>query len=237
MKYRVGVIGYGPFAKAMETWLEPYCDFVNFNRSEFPDQLAEALSQPVVVLSIPAQYLADFLQTNRTLLNPRAVYIDVCSVKVMPVKAMVEHLPDTAEIIASHPIFGPQSGKHGIAGLPIMVHPVRASDATYQKFIDLLHTLELKVIEATPEEHDREMAYVQGLTHYIGRAMQLIGIHDSPYATQAFRDLLEMKDIQGKDSDDLFYSIVHHNPYAKQVLKELADTQKQLSKQFDLPDF
>lgn len=235
MKYQVGVIGYGPFAAAMERWLEPYCEFVNFNRRQFPEHLTEALAQPIVVLSIPAQFLDGFLEQHQALLNPNALYIDVCSVKVAPVAAMLARLPATAQIIATHPIFGPESGKNGIAGLPIMVNNVRTQAETYETFLALLRTLELHIIESTPEEHDQEMAYVQGLTHYIGRAMQRLNVSDTPYATGAYHALLQMKDIQGNDSDDLFYSIVHHNPYTKQVLKDFNAAQKDIDAQFDLP--
>lgn len=42
-------------------------------------------------------------------------------------------------------------------------------------------------------------------------------IPDSELATMAYKDLLDMKNIQAKDTWDLFESIMHDNPYALEV--------------------
>ncbi len=85
----------------------------------------------------------------------------------------------------------------------------------------LTDDLKLQVLDRTPEEHDAEMAYVQGLSHYIGRLMDTMDIPTTELATIAYEDLLDMKRVQGSDSWELFRSIMTDNPYAKSVHEDL----------------
>jgi prephenate dehydrogenase len=232
--YSVGLIGNGAFGQAVQKWLAAECTFTVFNRGDSQSQLQAALAQETIVLAIPAQFLEEFLEANRDLLNPDALYIDVCSVKIEPVRVMLKCLPKTAQIIATHPLFGPQSAKDGLVDQPMMVYPVRVSDAKFAKFIDFLATLKLRTIQATPEEHDKFLAYAQGLSHFIGRIMQEMNIPDSAMATRAYKDLLDMKNVQGKDSDALFNSIVHTNPFTAEVLDDFNAARKNVEKEFEI---
>ncbi len=74
------------------------------------------------------------------------------------------------------PLFGPQSANGGLSGLRFVVCPVRGG--RYEQVAAFGRLLGLKVTVTTPEEHDREMAYVQALTHLIGRSLVNIGIPD-----------------------------------------------------------
>lgn len=47
----------------------------------------------------------------------------------------------------------------------------------------------------TPEEHDREMAYVQGISHFIGRALKHISIPDAPLATKSYEHMRELSEL------------------------------------------
>ncbi len=77
--------------------------------------------------------------------------------------------------------------------------------------------LGLKILEMTPEKHDREMAYIQGLSHFIGRTLKKMNIPDAPLATESYKHLRETSELVGYDSEDLFYSIQSDNPYAPEV--------------------
>lgn len=43
---------------------------------------------------------------------------------------MLAHLPPSCDILCTHPMFGPESGKHGWQGLPFLYERVRISDTT-----------------------------------------------------------------------------------------------------------
>lgn len=247
-KYTLGIIGYGDFSKVMIEWLSSYADIVVSTRSPSGDTLpdgvrfgdvAEVLSQPIIIPSIPAQFLENFFTEHRDLVNPQALVIDVCSVKVRPLQVLQRVLPETCQIIGTHPMFGPASiaRNGGIAALPCALCPVRAPQSVVDDLRELLsETLQLRVIDTTPEQHDREMAYVQGLSHYIGRVMDEMQIPDSQLQTAAYEDLLDMKRIQGNDSWDLFSSIVHENPYAADINAQFRSACDSVSQRIGLID-
>lgn len=232
--YNVGLIGHGAFGKLLEHHLANYCNFTVFDPTDAPDTLAQTLACPIIVFALPVQALEPFLQEQQASFSPDALYLDVCSVKVMPVAAMRSYLPPTASIIATHPLFGPATARDAFAGQRIMTYPVRVSDQTYAAFTAFLQELQLQIIEVTPEEHDQAMAYVQGLSHYIGRAMQYMNIPNTELATQAYEDLEGMKNVQGNDSDELFSAIMHMNPYSKDIHTAFGKALEAVNKKFDL---
>ncbi|MBX9850316.1 MAG: prephenate dehydrogenase, partial [Cytophagaceae bacterium] len=175
-------------------------------------------------LAIPVQYLEELLLEIKTFVKPKSVIFDLSSVKVKPIDLMLKHLPKDVEIIGTHPLFGPQSGKNGIAGLNIVICPVRTKkNGNLSRFFS--EELKLNVLERTPENHDQQMAYVQALTHFIGRSINEMDIPDVEQKTPAYQYLLDIKRNLGRDSMDLFLTIELENPYAKEVrenfIKEL----------------
>jgi prephenate dehydrogenase len=75
---------------------------------------------------------------------------------------MRKHLPNHCNLFTIHPIFGPQSGKNGITGLKCMFFNISCEGKIYQGFRDIFENdLGLQIFEISPEEHDKEMAYIQ----------------------------------------------------------------------------
>ncbi len=228
-KLQIGIIGYGDFTKVMIEYLAPYADIIVSSRSRVVGDAGygarfgsvdDVLARPIIIPSIPAQFFRTFFESHHTKVNANALVIDVASVKTAPLVVLKELLPATCQIIGTHPMFGPASIEKngGVAGLKCVVSPVRAGELVMSRVVEFLRvSLGLVVIWRTPEEHDKEMAYIQGLSHYIGRVMDEMSIPESDLATLAYDDLMSMKHIQGGDSWDLFHSIMHENPYAKEV--------------------
>jgi hypothetical protein len=81
----------------------------------------------------------------------------------------------SVHIVPTHPLFGPQSvARDGLAGRQLVICPARGDQ--HLKVAALGEELGLRVQITTAEEHDREMAYVQALTHLVGRTLG--GMHD-----------------------------------------------------------
>ena len=225
---RLGIIGFGAFSEMLAQYLKPFCTIYIYSRRDVTKiarrlgvkvgTLEQVASCDIVIIGTVVQYFEDTLKKVKDLINPNALVMDVCSTKIKPAKLMQKYLPKTVEIIATHPLFGPQSGKEGISGLKIVVCPVRAKAKTIlslKKF--LKNKLKLVVLEKTPKEHDKEMAYVQALTHFIGKAINKLDIPDSDQKTAAYTHLLKIKQLLGEDSRELFLTIENENPYAKKV--------------------
>jgi len=237
-KPTLAIIGFGDFSQLMVRHLSPYFKVMVSSRRKIKDKkgldftevnVATALKQPIIIPSMPSQFLEEFFIANFDFLNLKALVVDVCSVKTQPAEVLRRVLPESVQVLATHPLFGPTSAKDGLKGQRIMVYPVRLTDEAFTKIKQFLQkTLQLEIIETTPEKHDEMMAYAQGLSHYIGRAMQMMDIPDSKLSTKAYQDLIDMKRVQGNDSDALFDSILFENPYALEVNKKFKQTLKAL---------
>ena len=161
------------------------------------------------------------------------IVVDTCSVKVKPVEWMLTHLPETVEILGSHPLFGPDSGKEGIAGLKIALCPARIKEETYKSICGYLEGLQLVVIKASPQEHDRQIAKSQAVFHLIAQAMKQLDWGSQAISTpgpDAFYRLV--KSVQ-HDTDQLFLDMERENPYAakwrESFIRKLSNLDKELS--------
>jgi prephenate dehydrogenase len=178
--------------------------------------LAEVARQDIVVLAMPVAALGQVAGDIAPHLRPGALVIDVCSIKTRPMEILRDTLPDHVDIVGTHPLFGPQSGRDGIAGLRIAVCPGRGHRAALVAGF-LRRVLALRVTVTTPEAHDREMAYVQGLTHLISRTVVAMELPPLSLTTTTFEHLMRMVDTVRHDSDALFRTITQDNPYVGEV--------------------
>jgi prephenate dehydrogenase len=120
-------------------------------------------------------------------------------------------------------MFGPDSGKHGIEGLPLCFCPVRAEPATVETFRNTFVSMGLRVYDLSPEEHDRKAAYTQGITHFIGRVLDLLHLEPSEIGTLGYAKLLEIVDQTCHDPMQLFYDLQRYNPYTDEMRRRLSD--------------
>ena len=177
-----------------------------------------------VMLGYPAKYIEQLCKDISQYVQKDTVLFDICSVKTPAVSAMLRYLPKDCHIIATHPIFWPQSGKNGIEGLTCVMSEIQGISERYNILKDIFwQKLWLKICEMSPEEHDREMAYIQGITHFIGRSLKKMRIPNSNLATCSYNDLRKSSETVGYDSDELFLSIQNDNPFAKEIRIELLE--------------
>ena len=235
MLQEISFIGFGNFGQFIVKHLTPFTKVYAHDMRDYSRQaeergvtwlssMDEALDKEVVILCVPVQFLESLLQNIGHKIKPGTLVVDVASVKVKPVELIKKYVSEEVYITALHPLFGPQSGKNGITGLNVVACEVR-----YPRFgsiVDFLaNFLKLNVLVRTPEVHDQQMAYVQALTHFVGRAVNEMDIPDVEQKTPAYQYLLDIKRNLGQDSWDLFLTIENENPYAAKVrqdfLKEL----------------
>ncbi|WMJ73540.1 prephenate dehydrogenase/arogenate dehydrogenase family protein [Cytophagaceae bacterium ABcell3] len=240
----LGIVGFGSFGQFIVPHLKPYFNIYVHDRMDLSDaasklgvkwgSLKEVVQKDIVVLGVPVQYLEDLVISVKDIINPHALVLDISSVKIKPVDLMMQHLPSSVQIVGTHPLFGPQSGRNGIKGFNMVVSPVRTRlYGNLFRFFSKI--LELNVLERTPVVHDKQMAYVQALTHFIGRAVNEMDIPDVEQKTQAYQYLLDIKRNLGQDSLDLFLTIEKENPFAKEVRDQFIDELNILNKKLEDP--
>ncbi|MEM6748442.1 MAG: prephenate dehydrogenase [Pseudomonadota bacterium] len=233
MTKTLSIIGVGAFGEFMLRHVTPY--FHVHIHDEFRDlssisetynvtccSLTEAAACDIVVIAVPVRAIESVVLKIKDHLRPGQLVMDVASVKCLPAQILTQHLPDHVEIIGLHPLFGPQSGKTGIHGQNIAVVSIRST--LHDSVSSFLRTqLGLNVIACTAEEHDEQMAYVQGLTHMIARVFQKMDMPTITQETKTFSLLRQMVNIVKDDSDALFKAIQTDNPFVDTTKKTFFD--------------
>lgn len=227
--HKLGLFGLGAFGRLIVKHLSPYFDIYAYDPS--PEarayakrhnvtlaSLEEVAACRIVVLAAPVRTLKALAEQIAPHVHPRALIIDVGSVKVKPAQWLLDALPPSVYILCTHPLFGPQSARLGIHGLEIVVCPVRLRRlAPIVRFLE--KTLDLKVSLASPEEHDRALAAVQGLTHLIAKVLSGLEPLPTVHTTRSYDLLMQGVGLVQGDSDELFLSIERDNPFAAEIRK------------------
>lgn len=223
-KPRLGLIGFGAFGRLTARHLSPWFDILAHDPAATDAEgvatltdLATAAACPTVVLAVPVETLEATLIAIRPHLASDALVIDVGSVKVKPAQAMDALLPPGVRVVGTHPLFGPQSGKDGIAGLRIAICAARGGKDARRVAAFCRRALGLKVFSVSPEDHDREAATVQGLTHLIARVLMAMEPLPTRMTTASFDRLMQAVDMVRHDSPAVFRAIERDNPFAAEV--------------------
>lgn len=115
----------------------------------------------VTVVSVPIDVTERVIAEVGPRLRPDSLLMDVTSVKVEPVKAMLGST--RASVVGTHPMFGPNI--HSLQGQRVVV--CRARGDQWARWVTEMFTARgLAVVETTPAHHDKMMATVQVLTHF-----------------------------------------------------------------------
>jgi hypothetical protein len=142
---KIGVIGYGRFGQFIASTFSKYTpNVVASSRSDYtalakslgcveyiplnePERLINA-DLDVIVLAV------SILSFERTLAliaphlkGKNVLLVDVLSVKEHPKSVMLKLLPPTCDILCTHPMFGPESGKDSWKGLNFVYERTRIS--------------------------------------------------------------------------------------------------------------
>ncbi len=237
---RLGLIGYGAFGRLTARHLAQWFEVLAFDPGATVDDgivrltdLATAASCPVVILAVPVEALVETLAAVGPQLSQGALVIDVGSVKVLPARRMAEALPAHVQAVGTHPLFGPQSARDGIAGLRIAVCPVRGDRIARRVAAFCRHALKLRVFVVSPEDHDREAAVVQGLTHLISRVLVSMEPLPTRMTTASFDRIMQAVEMVRYDSPAVFRAIERDNPFSAEIRDRFFDLAQQARADLD----
>jgi prephenate dehydrogenase len=223
---QIAIIGFGAFGQLIARHLRAHYPLVAFDVKADAEKAAAlrvsivpfetAASCPVIVLAVPVGQMRHVVADLAPLLKPGTLVVDVGSVKVEPSRIMDMLLPGNVDVVATHPLFGPQSAGDGIRGSRIAICPIRGRRFRVAAFC---RKLGLDVIMTTPEEHDREIAQVQGITHLVASVLGKMELQPTRLTTRSFERLMSAVDMVRHDAPEVFQAILRGNPYAGDVLK------------------
>lgn len=229
---KFGIIGFGRFGQLWANSLLPFGDVFVYDKS-FVQQSAKSrikittlqdLAQAdVVFILVPISSFKSSCVEIKDLLNPTTLVVDCCSVKIYPVDVMRRVFSSTQPLLATHPLFGPDSIKKsgGLVGHKIAICPIAPSENKQNQLQVIFNKMGLTTLITTPEDHDRQMASSQGLIHFIGRGLLGLDLHQQELATPDFQALLNMNNMVTNDTWQLFLDMQQYNPYVKEMRQKL----------------
>ncbi len=224
----VGIVGTGRFGSYFATQLEHagyqvHCADARDEPASRHASMTRACGAPLVIYAVPIRELEHAITATRDLLAPDATVMDVCSVKIVPC-ALLERLLPGMPTVGTHPLFGRQSAPESCAGQRAAVCAIAAGtpvgDAAAARAAALFASLGVTVVNCKPEEHDTQVARTQFLTHFIGRGAIRAGIDRMPLSTKSHDALMDIVDVVGSDSMELFEDMAAFNPMVRPVRAE-----------------
>lgn len=226
-----GIVGYGAFGELLARLLSSHAKVIVSSRRDIPaydlpnnvrvGTIAEAASCDVVVLCNELAALESDCKKLSGLVNSATIVMDVCSVKLLPAQIMTDHFKGKCNILATHPLFGPQSVREAAShGKKIVWHEV--SGGPFKKLEQfIVQSLGLEIIKMLPEEHDKQMAWVHCLTFFVGRGLLELNPPACILATNYYERLQSIIQMEQQHSYELFRTVQLGNIYSGQIRREL----------------
>lgn len=241
---KIGIYGLGRFGAFWASTLAPSFEVVAYNRSPGRPEpqgvklvdLEGLVEADVLFLCTSISSFEVVVRSLKNHLRPGTLVMDTCSVKAYPAAVMQREFSRDIELIATHPMFGPDSGKDGVDGLPLVFSPLRCSVERSLWWKEQFRSMGLKVLEMSCLEHDKEAAYSQGVTHFVGRLLRELDLQETELATVGYQRLLSIIEQTCNDPLQLFLDLQRYNPFAfkmHQELKKALDSITQLLDQQD----
>ncbi|XP_047337885.1 arogenate dehydrogenase 2, chloroplastic-like [Impatiens glandulifera] len=173
------------------------------------------LSTEAVLRSLPLQRL-----------KRSTLFVDVLSVKEFPRNLFMQILPTDFDILCTHPMFGPESGKNGWTDLTFVYDKVRIGDEELktlraERFLNIFAEEGCRMVEMSCAEHDRHAAGSQFITHTTGRILEKLMLTSTPINTKGYETLLNLVENTAGDSFDLYYGLFMYNNNAMEQLERL----------------
>ncbi|OED30507.1 prephenate dehydrogenase [Methanosphaera sp. WGK6] len=193
----------------------------------------------IIIFSVPIEYMIQTIKEVAPNAPENSLLMDVTSVKTEPAQALKEYAPRNTEILPCHPMFGPRVPS--IEGQSIILTPVEdRCELWFDKVYQYLKKQDAHIVISTPEEHDKTMSVVQGLTHfsYIAIASTIRKLNISvkksrEFASPVYSLMLDMISRIVSQNPYLYYSIQKSNKQTAISRKILVEECERLAKLID----
>ncbi|TEU13536.1 MAG: prephenate dehydrogenase/arogenate dehydrogenase family protein [Hadesarchaea archaeon] len=206
---------------------------VNFR--SVPEAAAEA---ELVLVAVPISKTPDVIKSLAGQVQRGTLLADVSSVKSDVIEAM-QTIEAKVELVSLHPLFGP--GATSVKGKDFVVIPVKPGKR-YAALKNRLLELGARVTEMGAEDHDRLMAIIQCMTHFVLltylnalKSMKELKRAEK-FRTPMFATLLDLAKTVFAGNLELYGELQVHNKYARVVRSSLLEACRSLDVAFSAGD-
>ena len=230
---RVSIIGFGRFGAMLHSLLSKGFEVDVFDKNSIDNSdvnevsLEDALRNETIFIAVPIRDFENLVKDITKKISSGKTVIDVCSVKVFPKKVMLDNLSNQTDIIATHPLFGPDSLKD--SGSVMTMESVRNTFGRYDFWKNYFESQNILIEEISAEEHDMMAARSQGLTHFVGRVIDDFGTNQTRIDTEGYKALHKLVNQTCNDTWELFEDIQNFNPFTEKMISELNESFEKIS--------
>ena len=230
---RVSIIGFGRFGAMLHSLLSKGFEVDVFDKNSIDNSdvnevsLEDALQNETIFIAVPIRDFENLVKDISKKISSGKTVIDVCSVKVFPIKVMLDNLSNETDIIATHPLFGPDSLKD--SGSVMTMESVRNTFGRYDFWKNYFESQNILIEEISAEEHDMMAARSQGLTHFVGRVIDDFGTNQTRIDTEGYKALHKLVNQTCNDTWELFEDIQNFNPFTEKMISELNESFEKIS--------
>lgn len=227
----LAIVGYGRFGQLLARLMRTEFDVCIVEKSSELRQKAASegyslatlddLSKvDIIVLAVPIAFFEATLRSLIGIVHDDQLIMDICSVKVYPSDLMKKYLPNN-RLLATHPMFGPDSAKAGLVGLSVALCPLTASDEDIFIWEAFWRDRGVTTIRTTPKDHDRDAVYSQAFSYILAKLIRDMHVPSLTFSTASYNKLKEVGELSAHDSEQLFHDMLFYNPYFKTMVEDL----------------
>ena len=189
-----------------------------------------AKQSDMVIISVPIDVTVEVIKKVAPLVKKEGLLMDVTSLKVEPIKAMMKY--SKCSIFGTHPVFGP--GVKKMQNQKIVLCPGRGKK--WQNWFEKIMIEEgAKIMISTPSEHDKMMSVIQGVMHFssitishVLKEMKIDIIESQKYSSPIYKLRMDMVGRILNQDPKLYADIEILNPKTLKALKTYLKTSKKL---------
>jgi prephenate dehydrogenase len=200
-----------------------------------PELLGKA---DLVLICTPIEHTVNAIAKASAYLSPSTVLADISSCKTDVVSSMLEH--HSGSVLSLHPMFGPNT--RSLLSQNIIVCPGRNIEAG-RWFLDFMTKKGGKIVFCTPQEHDKMMAIVQAIRHFVTFSLGVFlaeeGINfkrNLKFATPLYRLQLDLVNRLFASDSSLSLHLMLCKSEQRQTINRLATTYSRLADLVDRED-
>jgi len=238
----IGIIGgKGDMGRWFVRFFENQGYTVHISDKEEGMSLAEIGKQcSVVLVSVPVGVSSEVIEQIGPVMGKDALLMDITSLKAEPVEAMLRSAE--CDVIGCHPLFGPEVPS--MDGYSFVLCPARTGKGAWLSWLrTLLEMNGARLVETSPEEHDRFMSIIQGLNHFntmtFGLVMNAMGTDIEalkPFTTPIFEEKIRIIKEVFSHNARMYSEILTRNPYLPAILEQYEQTMKKLKYLIEMRD-
>jgi prephenate dehydratase/prephenate dehydrogenase len=232
------------YVQLIETWsIKPSLSYFSFQQQSKEAEETGAEFYPtfemesflkdidVLVIAVPMiEFQSAVSSLPKDSLHNKLV-VEVCPLGVNPKSILLEHLPESADIISSNPMFGPTTSS--LNGQPMVYDSVRVrNERIAEAYLNVFDRARCQMVKMTAEQQDAHMADAEFVTHLAGR---LLGcgkmLPPTPVSSKEYAALCDVTEMTSGDTFDLFYGMYKYNPRAKEHIAKLRENLAKVERQ------